>query len=151
MKITVHMPSPPLDAYIKCLWYCEGAEPHQRMKILPMPSLHLMINFGDPFHVYQPGQEQPFASCAADWSVGLWNGYHVMDWPQAMQILNVSFKPAGAYPFLQIPLSELHNQIVPMDAIWGGRAAEIRERLYFAPSMQARFALLEQTPAYQAA
>jgi AraC-like DNA-binding protein len=56
----------------------------------------------------------------------------------------VSFKPGGAYPFLQLPLSELHNQVVPLDALWGHWAAEIRERMYAAQTIEARFALLEQ-------
>jgi AraC-like DNA-binding protein len=56
----------------------------------------------------------------------------------------VSFKPGGAYRFLGLPLSELQNQVVSLDAIWGGFAAEIRERLYLAPTIQARFALIEE-------
>ena len=56
----------------------------------------------------------------------------------------MSFKPGGAYPFLKLPLSELHNQIVPLDALWGRCADEIRERLYAEPTIQARFALLER-------
>jgi AraC-like DNA-binding protein len=58
--------------------------------------------------------------------------------------VGVSFKPGGAYRFLHLPLSELQNQVVSLDAIWGGFAAEIRERLYLAPTIQARFALLEE-------
>jgi AraC-like DNA-binding protein len=56
----------------------------------------------------------------------------------------VHFKPAGVYPFLRLPLSELSNQVVPVEAIWGQFAAEIRERLYAAPTIQAGLALLEQ-------
>src|SRR5258708_4287497 len=65
-----------------------------------------------------------------------------MDWPQNMQLLSVSFKPGGAYPFWQLPLSELHNQIISLDTIWGRWAVEIRERLYGAPTTQARFVYL---------
>jgi AraC-like DNA-binding protein len=83
-------------------------------------------------------------TCAESWSVGLWNSYHLMDWSQNMQLLSVSFKPGGAYPFLQLPLSELHNQIISLDTIWGRWAAKIRDRLYSAPTVQSRFALLEQ-------
>jgi AraC-like DNA-binding protein len=43
-----------------------------------------------------------------------------------------------------LPLSELQNQVVSLDAIWGSFAAELRERLYTAPTIQARFALLEK-------
>jgi AraC-like DNA-binding protein len=56
----------------------------------------------------------------------------------------VHFKPDGAYPFLQLPLSELHNRVLTLDTIWGQYAAEIRERLYAVPTIQAGFALLEQ-------
>jgi AraC-like DNA-binding protein len=109
-----------------------------------MPSLHLMINFGDAFQIYDPSHLKPLATCAESWLVGMWNTYHLMDVPQDLQVLNVSFKPGGAYPFLQLPLSDLHNQIVSLDAILGSFSAEIRERLYAAPSMEARLALLER-------
>jgi AraC-like DNA-binding protein len=76
--------------------------------------------------------------------VGLWSAYHVIDWPPDTQYLGVSFQPAGAYPFLKIPLSELHHQVVPLDAIWGQRAAEIRERLAAASTPEERFDVFEQ-------
>jgi AraC-like DNA-binding protein len=109
-----------------------------------MPSLHVMFSFAEAFQVYQADQTRPFATCADSWSVGLWSAYHIMDAPLDVQVLNVSFKPGGAYPFLKLPLYELHNQIVPLDALWGACAAEVRERLYEAPTIQARFALLER-------
>jgi len=56
----------------------------------------------------------------------------------------VHFKPAGVYSFLRLPLSELSNQVVPMDAVWGQFAAEIREQLYAAQAIDAGFALLER-------
>lgn len=148
MTVTIHIPPPPLNAYIKCLWYAEGPAPSPRLKMLPVPSLHLMVNLGNAYQVYKAGPggapAKPFAACAESWSVGLWSAYHIMDTPVDMQVINVSFKPGGAYPFLRLPLTELHNQIVSLDAIWGRLAAEIRERLYAAPTIQARFALLEQ-------
>ena len=45
---------------------------------------------------------------------------------------------------MQLPLSELNNQVVPLDAIWRNYAAEMRERLYAAPTIQAGFDLLER-------
>ena len=144
MVTTFHIPSPPLNAYINCMWYFGGTLPYPRLKMLPMPSLHVMFNFGDAFHVYEANQTRPFATCAESWSVGLWSAYHLMDAPLDVQVLNVSFKPGGAYPFLKLPLSELHNQIVPLDTLWGACAAEVRERLYDAPTVQARFALMER-------
>lgn len=144
MTVTIHNPSPPLDAYIHCLWYSDGPVAHPRLKMLPMPWLHLMVNFGSVFRVYKADHAEPFAAYTESWSVGLWSAYHIMDAPLDMQIINVSFKPGGAYPFFQFPLFDLHNQIVPLDALWGQFASEIRERLYAVPTIQARFALMER-------
>ncbi len=144
MAYASYVPAPPLNAYIDDLYYLDGAAPYLRQKVLPNPTLHLMINLGHAFQVSDSDQTQPYMTCDESWWVGLWNKYHVVDWPPNVAFYGVHFKPAGVYPFLQFPLSELHNQIVPMDVIWGRFAAEIRERLYAAPTVAAGFALLEQ-------
>jgi AraC-like DNA-binding protein len=143
MAVTIHTPVAPLNTYIESMWYSEGPAPFRRLKSMPMPSLHLQVNFGDAFQMYKPDQNTPFMNCAESWSVGLCNQYHIMDWPETIQVLNVSFRPGGAFPFLRLPLSELHNQVVSLDALWGQLATEIRERLYDVPTIEARFALLE--------
>jgi len=144
MAYTLYIPSPPLDHYIDDFYYLDGAAPYHSVKVFPMLSLHLMINFGDRFRVRKSDQAEPFATCTESWSVGLWNNYHVVEWPENVQFYGIHFKPGGAYPFLRLPLSELHNQVVSLDAIWGGYAAEIRERLRAAPTIQEGFALLER-------
>jgi AraC-like DNA-binding protein len=144
MDYIAHIPAPPLNAYIDDLYYIDGLPPYPRLKVSPMPSLNLMINLGQPFKVYAPEQPEPFAICTESWWIGLWNTYYIVDWSQPVQFYGVHFKPAGVYPFLRLPLSELRNQVVPVDAIWGQLAAEIRERLYAAPTIQAGLILLEK-------
>ena len=109
-----------------------------------MASLNVMVNLGNPFQVYGPDQAEPFIVCTESWWVGLWNTYHVVDWPLNVQFFGIHFKPGGAYPFLKFPLSELNSQVVPLDAIWGHFSSELRERLYAAQTLQAGFTLLEQ-------
>jgi AraC-like DNA-binding protein len=140
----VYTPSPPLNAYVDGFYYLDGRMPYPREKIMPDAWLDLKINLGGTIQVYKADQSKLFISCSDSWWVGLWNTYHVVDWPSDMQCFGISFKPGGAYPFLQLPLSELHNHIGALDAIWGRFAAEIRERLYDVPTIPARFALLEQ-------
>ena len=144
MDHIAHIPAPPLNAYIHDLYYIDGQSPYPRLKVSPDPMLHLMVNLGQPFEVYAPNQATPFATCSESWWIGLWSHYWIVDWPQPVQFYGVHFKPAGVYPFLRLPLSELHNQVVPVDAIWGQFAAEIREQLYGVPTPQAGLVLLEQ-------
>jgi AraC-like DNA-binding protein len=144
MDYIPRIPAPPLNAYIDDLYYINGISPYPRLKALPMPSLHLMINLGQPFQVYSPAQSQPFATCNESWWIGLWNTCFIVDWPGTVQCYGVHFKPAGIYPFLQSPLSELRNQVIPLDAVWGWDASEIRERLCAAPTVHDGLALLER-------
>jgi AraC-like DNA-binding protein len=139
-----HTPSAPLNHFIDDLYYWEGPPPYWRMKVVPIPSSHLMVNLGDPFHVYKPDQSEPFAICKESWIVGVWDTHHTVHWPAHVRFFGVHFKAGGAYPFLRQPLSELHNQIIPLETIWGYFAAELREQLYSASSIAAGFALLEQ-------
>jgi AraC-like DNA-binding protein len=144
MTYIVYNPPPPLDAFIHRLYYANHTLPYEREKVLPMPWVELKVNFGDAFQAYDTNSAQPFATCTESWVTGLWSESHIVDRPQEVQRIGVTFKLGGAYPFLHIPLSELHNQIVSLDAIWGSSAAKLRERLYAAPTIQARFSLFEQ-------
>lgn len=139
-----HIPSPPLDAYIDHLYYLGRSLPYAREKILPDAGLDLKINLGGAIRAYKPGQNEPFMIGSDSWGVGLWSAYHVIDWPQDIQFFGVVFKPGGAYPFLRVPLSELHDGVITLDSIWGYFAAEVRERLYDVPTIEERFALLER-------
>jgi AraC-like DNA-binding protein len=139
-----HIPSPPLDTYIDYFYYLDGSMPYPHEKILPTGWLDMEINLGGAIHVYDASGTKPVATCAESWWVGVWSTYGTVVWPPNIQLFGIHFKPGGAYPFLKFPLCELHNQIVSADAILGAYAADLRERLYAAPTIQARFALLER-------
>ena len=144
MAYIFHIPSAPLNVYINHFYYPNDSGPLPREKILPLPAIDLKINLGGDFQVYDADRSEPFTTLTESWVLGLWSTYHIVDWPLDLQLVGVSFKPGGAYRFLGLPLSELQNQIVPLDAIWGKVAFELREQLYAAPTVRARFALLEK-------
>jgi AraC-like DNA-binding protein len=138
------IPSPPLSAYIDYLYCLVGPSPHPHTSILPTPWLDLKINLGGALRVSELGRDEPSMKLTGAWCVGIWNGSHIVHWPYDLKLFAVRFKPEGAYPFFQIPLSELHNQVIELDEVWGRFAAEIRERLRCAPTIEAGFDLLEQ-------
>lgn len=144
MVYIYHLPSPPLNTYIDNIYYLDGPALFSRLKVLPRPAPILMVNFANAFGVHQPDHADPLVACTESWWVGLWSTYHIVDWPLHTQCFGIHFKSGGAYPFLGFPLSELNDQVVSLDAIWGRFAAELRERLYAAPTIPAGFALLER-------
>jgi AraC-like DNA-binding protein len=46
----------------------------------------------------------------------------------------VRFWPGGAYPFLQIPQSEIAGQLIALDAVLGSTAGELHSRIADAPT-----------------
>ena len=144
MSYLQHVPRAPLNAFVHDLYYLDGPAPYARLKVLPMPALHLIVNLGDRCQVYKPEQAEPFARNIESCWVGLWSTPYVVEYPATLRLYGIHFTPGGAHPFLRMPLSELHNEIVALDAIWGQEAEEIRERLHDAPTIGAGFALLER-------
>jgi AraC-like DNA-binding protein len=133
-----------LNTFIDYFYYIDGPMPYRREKVLPTGWLDLEVNLGGAIQIYDASGSKPIASCVESWWVGVWSTYGTVEWPLNIELVGIHFKPGGAYPFLNFPLTELHNQIVSADAIWGGFAAELYERLCGAPSIPARLALFEQ-------
>ena len=144
MSYIRHIPSPPLNTFIDYFYYIDGSMPYRREKVLPTGWLDLEVNLGGAIQIYDASGSKPIATCVESWWVGVWSTYGTVEWPLNIQLVGIHFKPGGAYPFLQFPLSELHNKIVSADVIWGGFAVELYERLCAAPSIPARLALFEQ-------
>lgn len=59
-------------------------------------------------------------------------------------VMAVHFRPGGAFAFLGLPLGDLAGGPVGVDEIWGRRGRDLHERLIAAPSVAARFGLLEE-------
>lgn len=144
MTFILHAVAPPLRGYVNFFYVARGSMPYRRDGIFPTASTDLKFNFGDPWRVRERSEGPVISVCTESWCLGIWNRRHLVEWPAQTEFLGVSFRPGGAHAFLGVPLSELHNRVVSLDAIWGSAASEIRERLYEAVTPERRFALLEE-------
>lgn len=144
MTFLWHQVSPPLQGDINFLYALRESMPYRRDQIFPTASTDLKINFGEPWHMEDPYGEGAPTVLGNGWCMGIWDHHHVVGWPARTDFVGVSFKPGGAQAFLGVPMSELHNRVVPLDAIWGRAAAQIRQQLFDAKTVERRFALLEE-------
>jgi len=139
-----HIPSPPLNRYIECLFYMEGWVTFRYEKIPPTPALNLQINLGDAFYMVEADRLSSPITLAESWLGGLYGVHHRVEWTPYLRLYGARFYPNGAHPFLDFPLSEVYNQIVPLDAVWGRWASELRELLHAAPTFKAGLLLFER-------
>jgi AraC-like DNA-binding protein len=120
MNVIALAPRPPLDDFVELLWLCRRTAPaHRRERVLPMGSIELVV-------------------------CGPHSQPTVIDASAPATIAGVHFKPGGAYPFLNLPVCELHNGQTPLRWLWGAAADALHDRLLAAKTPAEVFRVLER-------
>lgn len=134
------VPSQPLSRFIALLWY-QHVLPGQfgPELVLPSGAAELVVVLGPSPHVAATG-----TVC------GPHSTYFRLERPPvAHALVGVHFHPGGLQPLLGAPgrrsalASDLHNQIVTLEDIWGRDALLLHERLMLAPSARDRLHIME--------
>jgi AraC-like DNA-binding protein len=145
MGSQVYTPSPPLSEFIHFFWLHEGDKPsHPREQLMPSGIAEFVINLNDnPIPIFERGNLARFQNYRGGILYGAHSEPAVIDTACQDAILGIHFKPGGMFPFFDVPADELHNTIVPLDALWGREADYLRESLLAAHTHAARFRILE--------
>lgn len=112
-----HFPQSPLRSFIERFWYWKGhTVSHSLEQILPTATVELVIDLGSARTsksvISGPGSRSSIIRRTAQ-----------------DELLGVHFKPGGAFPFLRLPLRELHNIHIGIDDLW--REEQASQLLYF--------------------
>lgn len=144
--LLVRIPPPPLSDFVAMFWLYEGDPgPHARERILPKGTAQLVVNLGeDSIRVYDREDPERVESCRGAVVAGPASEYQVIDTAEQRCCVGIAFRPGGTFPFFQPPAAELRDANVPLDALWGRRAFELRERLLEAETPEARLDVLER-------
>src|SRR5262245_3677792 len=125
-----YVPRPPLSDYVDILWIYEGySVPHAQERLMPTGVMELVIGLDDRMGAGLSGLQSRFV---------------VLDTSTAFSVIGVHFKPGGSFPFFGMPAGEFQDLGVPLEAVWGRYAHEVREQLLEAKTHGSRFRILEQ-------
>ena len=138
-----HKPLPPLASCVDYYWYLSHVPNHERERIVPSGTLEIVINLHeDEIRIYDLADPRKFTSYSGTVVSGAHRGYFVVDTRAHASIIGVHFSPGGAFPLLGVPPGSLMDKHVDLAAIWGTRAAHLRERLCVARDLDERFQIL---------
>ncbi len=145
MLLLAHKPLPPLSEFVDLIWLCENyASSHEKERLLPDGTVELVINLKeDRIRVYDSHRPEQFHMIPGCVVSGPRSEFFVIDTEGVAATMGVHFRPGGAFPFLGIPPSELNNQSVALEFLWGAASNRLRERLLEAQTVDARFQVLE--------
>ncbi len=128
------LPRAPLRDFIELLWlYDEYVLPHAQERLLPTATTELVFDL-------RPDARGSASALVA----GPHSRHFVLDTHAERSVLGVHFRVGGAFALLGVPSAELHNRQLPLEALWGARAAIVREQILAAPAPQARFDIIER-------
>jgi AraC-like DNA-binding protein len=137
------VPGPPLDRFVDDIYCLSGVPRHRRLDVPPMPSAHLMVNLAGPVRLYDSQPAVPAAALTDSWFMGVWSRRFSIEHLGPVHVVGVHFKPWGMAPFIDVPLTELRDRWVPLDAVWRRSADRLRGRLAAASSDVDMLTLLE--------
>jgi AraC-like DNA-binding protein len=130
MAIHFYTPQPPLSTYVDRMWLYDGyISPYAQERALPTGTATLVISFGKQTAHLAGTHAQPIP----------------IETTRLTSHLGIHFRPGGAFPFLPLPVGELHNQIVGLDELWGSKVDALFDQLQAAPTPQAKFQLMMQS------
>ena len=124
-------PAPPLSQWVDCFWIQEGyVRPHARERVMPAATLDLVFVL-DADGRATSGVSGPRSTAS------------VLETSRPFSAIGVHFRPGGGRRFFGVPVGELHDLSVPLDAVWGRFAAQVSDRLWEAGSADSRFRALD--------
>jgi AraC-like DNA-binding protein len=138
-------PASPLSRFVELLWYYEHApRVHQKERLMPDGCISLIINLEeDETRLYDADDVNKMRKLSGCSVSGPHTKSFVIDTDEQTCVIGVSFRPAGAIPFLKLPSDELHNQHVELEDLWGRLARELRERALAASNAATKLRVVE--------
>ena len=143
----VYRPCPPLSDVVDSFWYYASALPaHDKEYHLPNGAMQLLINLrNDEIRVYGKQHHDDSQRLRGIVLCGMYSEPFVIDTLTQSEMLGVCFKPDGAFPFLRLPASELHNLHLSLEDLWGGYARRLYDQLLSARTVTDKFCVLEES------
>jgi AraC-like DNA-binding protein len=114
-----------------------------RRRVVATVGVHLIVSFGDPIDVIMPAGPARHTSFIA----GLSDTFGDTEFHGRQHGVQIDLTPLGAFRLLGLPMRELANQVVDLNALpvtGGRRVSPLADRLASAPGWARRFALVDE-------
>lgn len=134
-------PTPALGKLVEYLWSSQGAPAHAQERVVPTGTLELAVSLVDD----KAGISDPIGggSFSGAFVAGAYRRPFTFNTRENASVVGVHLRPGYAGVILGVPPGQLTDQHVDLEALWGRRARELRERLCAATTTHQRFAILE--------
>lgn len=144
-------PIPFLAAFVECFWTLESDASSERAepeRLLPDGCVELILNFGERFREHKDDGRQEHQP--RHLLVGQMTQPVLITPTGSVELLGIRFHPGGTFPFFRIPMKELTNQVVDLEALANEFQRELLRSVETSPTLPLRVAAVERLLAERA-
>jgi hypothetical protein len=146
MAIIRYRPPAPLNSYIGWLWWSQRDLPQFHCEhMLPSASTQLIFALHDGPYTWRRRSSEETSTV---WTRGVVHGpqwsYFVSGPKPCGSVAGVSFRAGAAGAVLGVPITELTDRHISIDALWGERGRSMHQRLLDAHEPMAVLRAIEQ-------
>ncbi|WP_434422049.1 DUF6597 domain-containing transcriptional factor [Nannocystis pusilla] len=137
MPLVSRSPSPALAPFVAAIWRFRGRFGHAYERVLPSGAMQILVNLHEDELRFYPGEGDAVVQRLRGAIVcGARTNYVAIDTDEQRDIVGITFRPGGAFPFVAAP-ADASETYVELDALWGRAGALLRERLLAAADTEA--------------
>jgi AraC-like DNA-binding protein len=142
---TIHVPAPPLDAAVECIWHSDGSGPARVLeRVIPTGAVDVVFDLEPRCVRIRRHHDATERSYRGPVVSGPHGQSFVMECPGDRASLGIGFRPGAAAAILGVPLHELTDRHLELEDLWGSAALVFRDRLAAAPSVASVFDVVER-------
>lgn len=131
---------------VESIFHLKGFEPDHSIERV-VPTGHVFVIFeldGMQRNTFDNDTLEPIATYRNAWVSGIHRNYISISAHQDSEMFVIQFKAFGAHPFLQLPMDQLADKVVPGSDILEGQLETLREDLAIAATSAEKFAVAER-------
>ncbi len=131
MNYCPHQPSEELEPYVQSIFHFKQYMPeHSIEKVIPDGHIYLIFEFdGFVRKVFNNDNLRPISSHSLVWLSGMHKHYISISAHENSEMFVIQFKPGGLSPFIDKPVSDLTDCVLPAQQIFGEKILKLRNEL----------------------
>lgn len=139
-----HTPSGILSEFIENIVFYEGySTQHLVDKLLPDGSINLLMDMSNkPSKLYYDLELKKSTDYTGSFISGQHKGYMLIEANHSAMMVT-RFKPGGAYPFFDFPISNLNDSVKQLEPIWGEQVEITRKKIMTEKDVRKKFEIAE--------
>ena len=146
MIFETHDINAPFSEYVESIFHFKGFTPDHSIERV-VPTGHVFVIFeldGMQRNTFDNETLEPNGRFRKAWVSGIHRNYISISAHQDSEMFVMQFKAYGAYPFLQLPMDQLADRVVPASDILDGQLEVLREDIATAPTSAEKFSVAER-------